>query len=92
MTDIRWEDPPDPAGSGRRGVWIERLTPLMEHPKRWAVVATRPVANPARVLTHDLKVGRFQMPPGRWEFLSRTVDGECRVYARYLGPDDGGAS
>jgi hypothetical protein len=43
------------------------------------------------VLAHDLAT-RYKIPPGRWEFVSRTVNGEYRVYGRYLGPDEGGVS
>jgi hypothetical protein len=93
MTDIRWEDPPDPARPRWAGRWVEKLQPLMEHPKRWAVVDTRDGSENARTCVNNLRSGRIKTPPGQWEFLFRTVEGEFRVYGRYLGPDqDGGES
>jgi hypothetical protein len=92
MTEqTRWEDPPSPLTRGPKGVWVERLQPLLAYPKRWAIVAVKPSVGTARVLAHDLAT-RYKIPPGRWEFVSRTVNGEYRVYGRYLGPDEGGVS
>jgi hypothetical protein len=88
MGPIRWEDPP-PRSRGEKGTWVERLQPLLAHPKRWAVVRILP-ANRARQVAHLLTRKGVLMPPGRWEFASRIVDGEGRVYARYLGPDEDG--
>ncbi len=90
MTDeIRWEDPPI-VQAGRPYRWVQVLIPLMDHPKRWAVVETRDSNEKARSTVNSLKHGRFKIPPGRWEFTNSTVDGEHRVYARYLGPDEDG--
>jgi hypothetical protein len=92
MTEqTRWEDPPPRTSGAPRGVWIERLRPLMEHPNRWAIVAVKPNAGTAAVLAHALAT-RYKIPPGRWEFVSRTINGEHRVYGRYLGSDEGGVS
>ncbi len=38
----------------------------------------------AEILKVSVKV------PGRWEVTGRSIDGEHRVYARYLGPDEDG--
>lgn len=45
MSEVVWQDPPDinhGSGAYRNGPtpWQRRLAPLMEHPKRWAVVRT----------------------------------------------------
>jgi hypothetical protein len=86
MSDIRWEDPP--AGAPYKGKWRDKLLPLMEHPKRWAILHTTAERKPADSLATNLRTGKAMLPPGRWEFETHTVEGEHRVYARYLGPDD----
>ena len=89
MSEIRWEDPP---ASDRVLSWREKLTPLVDYPKRWAVIAVKPGRVAANSLQLNLRRGRLTLPPGRWEFVYRVVEGEHRVYARYLGPDEDGAS
>jgi hypothetical protein len=89
MTEIRWEDPPPPK---RVDDWAEELTPLMAQPKRWAVVAVRKTGSAARAVHGNFVSRRVKVPPGEWEFARRMVDGEHRVYARYLGPDEDGTS
>ena len=90
MGGIRWEDPP-PAKGGPQG-WAKRLGPLMEHPERWAIIATKSSRAAADTTTRQLRLGTLRKPPGRWEFAARTVDGEHRVYGRYLGPPEDGGS
>jgi hypothetical protein len=85
MSDIRWEDPPP---IEKHTDWAEQLLPLMDHPKRWAMITSRARRDNAASVAMSLRNGRSRTPPGRWEFASRSVDGEFRVYARYLGPDD----
>lgn len=90
MTEIRWEDPP----RSRRGAhkpWLERVEPLVEQPKRWAIVYVSPTKGSAAKMVYSLNHHGMQLPPGRFEFTSRTVNGEHRVYGRYLGPDEDGA-
>jgi hypothetical protein len=91
MTDIiRWEDPPP---SVKGNPWRERLLPLTEYPKRWAIIGIKPTRTTASSLRGNLTDRKFTLPPGRWEFAYRVVNGEHRVYGRYLGPDqDGGDS
>jgi hypothetical protein len=72
--------------AARRAVWVARLEPLMDRPMEWARVATRPTRMGAAGAVNALKHGRLEAPPGKWEFAARTVDGEHRVYARYMGP------
>lgn len=80
--EIIWKDPP----RSRRGVWIERLTPLLEHPNRWAVVAT--VKSSATA--HQLRKGMHQLPNGKWEFRHHATAEGNEIYARYLGPTEEG--
>lgn len=92
MDEIRWEDPPSATAATRRGYWVPLLEPLMDQPKRWAIVATKETQSNASSTAANLRFRVVKVPPGRWEFVSRTVDGEHRVYARYLGPDEDGGS
>jgi hypothetical protein len=83
---IIWEDPPP--GPDRTRRWERILAPLVEHPNRWARVTTTP-GRTANVFASNLRRGRYHIPPGRWEFVSRKLDdGHTAVYARYLGPDE----
>jgi hypothetical protein len=88
MAEIRWEDPAPPK-KGKRGSWIERLTPLMDHPKRWARIHESPTIDAAYKMTTDLNRRRIVIPAGQWEFAARKADdGGGAVFARYLGEDD----
>jgi hypothetical protein len=89
MTDngqIIWEDPPP--GQVKLGVWTERLTPLLAHPGRWARVKTSAGLGAATTAS-QLRKGKYQVPPGRWEFTAARLDRDhTAVYARYLGPEE----
>jgi hypothetical protein len=87
MDEIRWEDPP-PAPP-RQPSWVDRLAPLMEHPKRWAIIQVRETSTQARMTANNLRT-QARLPDGQWEFTHRCAGGEWRVYARYLGPDEDG--
>ena len=91
MDEIRWEDPPETRGQGSTK-WLGVLRPLMAHPKRWAVVKAYPHSKTASAIVTNLRRRKLGVPPGQWEFASRTVGDECRVYARYLGPDENGGA
>lgn len=84
---IKWVNEPPPRRSrGKSGVYIELLTPMMEFPNRWAIIATRPSAQSAWNVVSQLRSGRVKRPEGRWEFESRGLD----VYATYIGPASNG--
>ena len=80
---VVWEEPPLPR---TKGIWLERLAPLVEHPGEWARVHETS-SQIARNTAGNLTRGVLMTPPGQWEFAARTVDGKGRVYARYLGPE-----
>jgi hypothetical protein len=87
---IRWEDPPTPERHGGRGGrhrdWAGIVTELRGRPGVWALVAVCPNAGSARGAADQLRNGRGGFPlPCPLEAVSRTVDGEYRVYARYVG-------
>jgi hypothetical protein len=88
MTDngqVVWEDPPDRPNAP--GKWVRALLPLTDHPGRWARIHDATTARTARHIASRLRLQTLQVPPGRWEFDHH----KGRVYARYLGPEDGGA-
>jgi hypothetical protein len=80
---VAWEDPPPARGDGRLR-WGDRLAPLFEQPGKWAHVFTSTPSTADTSVT-KLRSRKYRYPPGRYEFCSRIVDGEGRVYARYLG-------
>jgi hypothetical protein len=102
---VVWEDPPFVNTSdGSRTNWVEVLEPLMQDPGRWARVGEKVTRSRASSLANSLRRGASKgkgggynyvnVPPGRWEFVSRTVHDEdyephYYVYARYLGEEEG---
>jgi hypothetical protein len=84
-----WEEPP---GTHYHKVpsWESTLAPLMERPGDWARVREL-TPNSASTTVGHLHHRRLNYPAGRWEFTSRVRDGRGYIYARYLGPEDGGS-
>ena len=90
---IRWEEPP-PATS-RSTTWAERLTPLLDHPGRWAIIATykhmSSAASAASQLRHIIPGGNSTLIAAHFEFVGReSKGGEAALFARYTGPDQEG--
>lgn len=87
MNEIKWEDPPADA---RRNDWAPIAAELRAHPMKWAMIAARKTIGPASDISEKVKGARptspkFFQPPGSFEAVTRKVDGEYRVYARYVG-------
>ncbi len=86
MSDIVWEEPP-PLRRHLDDGWVARLTPLVEHPKRWANLGEQTPNVASR-----LRYGKLITPPGKWEFTTRHLPGMAKdraiLYARYLGPTE----
>lgn len=93
LGEVRFEPlPPRRRTSTTRsgGVWVDRLLPLVERPDEWARVGAWPTSTASR-----LKNGKILIPPGRWDFATREMDGEGEhapkgkawLYACYLGPE-----
>lgn len=85
MTGIlRWEDPP-PRGATDRYDWDTIADQLTGQPGRWARVAVAPNASTAAQMARRIRDGLYDPLPAGFEATSRTVEGEARVYARYVG-------
>lgn len=78
---IRFEDPPKLA---RRGIWMERLSPLLDHPDRWAVVFEGKHSTVCVAVHRLRRRHKISYPDGRWDFRAS----QGKVYAKYLGEDD----
>lgn len=101
MTDIRFEDPPPrriadgppaPALPSRRGKGLKHwaiAAALRSRPGEWAFVGT--YAQRSAASTIAIRVVRGELaayqPAYAYDAVSRTVDGEYRLYARYRTED-----
>lgn len=87
--DLAWEDPPQPQLGTRVGRWEPVADQLREHPGKWAVIATYPLAQRpiASSLTNALSHGKYRGIDGV-QAVSRTVNDEVKVYARWVAPDE----
>lgn len=85
---------PAPAGPYERktgrGVWWERCAPAVDTPGEWVKVGEARSQSSATSTAYMLRVGRFRVAPGVWEFAARTdaAQGRFEVWARYSGADD----
>lgn len=89
MSVIGWEEPP-PNGShaaGRKNTkWHRIAEELRAKPSQWAHIENRSAPNIAAQVAMQIRRGHCSgMPAGQFEAVSRLVDGEYRVYARYVG-------
>jgi hypothetical protein len=85
VNEIKWEDPPP---DGRSTQWSEVTDQLRARPGSWAIVAVRRSIGSASDICEKFKTARQSpafAPAGSFEAVTRKVDGEYRVYARYLG-------
>jgi hypothetical protein len=93
MTELKWEEPPHadqrrPGGAKRHA---EVAAQLKSRPGEWARVAAFDKDTRSRTYAHYIRRGGLAAyrPDGSFEAVSRTVDGEYRVYARYVGGEGG---
>ncbi len=86
---IVWEEPtPSNRGGQPAGKWVVLLAPLARCPGKWALIGVKSTGPVASTAASNLRRGTIQIPPGRWEFVGRSLpDGSGAVYARYLGPE-----
>jgi hypothetical protein len=86
-----WEDPPG-AMSGTRTPRPEWADTLMARPGQWARVQEFDTPTLSGTAAGGIRHGRsWAKPKGTWDAVSRTIDGRCWLYARYVGPPNGRA-
>ena len=87
MAQPEFRDPPNTRSGARGprgiGVWVELLTPLIDHPGKWAVVRKTEKPVQASGMAASLRKENAKIPPGKWEFAAR----QGEVFARYVGPE-----
>lgn len=88
MTEIVFENPP--GLTSRLRDWTAEANQLRARPGEWAHVSTRNTRQAAAGAAMNIRRGNLNPfnPPGAFEAISRTVGGEFRVYARYVGNGD----
>lgn len=90
IREIRFEEPPAPCRTwkGVHGmVWPEVASELVRRPGEWARIAVLNDALEAGQYAHRIRNGRVEAlaAHGEFEAVVRTVAGERRLYARFLG-------
>jgi hypothetical protein len=90
MSEIVFEEPPR-LEAYRWSSNLDAAAQLRERPGEWARIGAYSTGTSARSMAQSIKTGqrRAWAPAGAYEAISRTVDGEHRVYARYVGDSDG---
>lgn len=97
MSEFRFEALPDMAPNSRTKrsrQHLEAAAALRERPGEWAVIKTTPTSQAARSAATHIRTGLLAAyrPARSFEATSRTVEGEHRVYARFVGQPEGGAA
>jgi hypothetical protein len=84
---VNFEPLPDTAG--RRNKHEAIAAELRARPGAWAHILTVAAQGTATSMAYMVRVARFKAygPAGTFEARSRTIDGEFRVYARYVGKE-----
>lgn len=87
---LTWEEPP-PVGQGVRTSYEDVARKLRARPGQWAIVAQYDKSRTAAGVANNIRKGisRHFRPEGHYEAVGRTVGGEHRVYARYVGEGNG---
>lgn len=83
---VRWEDPPR-RGLGESHNWSGIDADLKLRPEQWALAVVCRNPSTAGQTARHIRDGGYQpmTPAGAFEATARTIDGEHRVYARYVG-------
>lgn len=86
---IRFEAPPMVKGgiSRSRAFDADTVRQLQERHGEWAIVHTPATRASAYAAAYQIRRGVLAnfRPSGTYEAVGRTVDGEYRVYARFVG-------
>ncbi|MFF4751806.1 hypothetical protein [Streptomyces sp. NPDC001270] len=88
MNPITFGPLPKSAPGRRPGKHARAAEQLRAHPGEWAHVTTAKNSASSASLAGAIRAGRLAAyaPAGSFEAAARTVKGEPRVYARYVGP------
>ena len=82
---IRWEEPPRQT-QGPVHNWAAIAAALQARPGEWALIAVCETRATAGTTAKYVRESFYEpLKTGQYEAKSRTVDGEFRVYARYVG-------
>lgn len=87
---MQFEDPPGKYDARSKVDHRAVAAELKARPGEWAIVRTGfPSKFAAATAASRIKAGHpvAYRPPGSFDALSRTVDSELRLYARYTGKD-----
>lgn len=79
MPEPEWVDRLPHRGGGELRDYDATVARLDERPGQWGIVAR----SSSRGTIHQAKLRIKRRNPG-YEFASRTVDGECRLYGRKI--------
>lgn len=83
---IGWEEPPPSRRSPTVHDWAAIADALRSNPGTWALVAVCPSMQIAASTARYVRESHYKPLRGDvYEAASRLVDGESRVYARYIG-------
>lgn len=91
---FRFEAPPlFQKASADASLTLDVIRRLKEHPGEWAVIREPETAVAAYALAHQIRTGRSVnfRPAGSFEARGCNIDGNPRVYARYVGEGSEGA-
>lgn len=91
MGVIGWEDPP-PVVKDAGGSWVKVhdwesiAADLKSRPGRWAIATVCRNRGVASQVANAVRTGEYEVlrRQGPFEAVARQVDGEARVYARFL--------
>lgn len=87
---LTWEEPPE-VKNGRPAQWPTRLDPLKARPGSWACVATQARGDGGGSLSRTASFIKSGVYGGGFEAVTRTVDGQTRLYARFVGDGEDSA-
>lgn len=85
---LTFEDPPERSRvPGKRGKHLEVAEELRSRPGEWAIISVYGTGASSAAMARHIEGGNVDAyePAGTFEALARTVDGQARVYARYVG-------
>lgn len=95
MSEIRFDGPPPAPKTGTSTATrhAKAADTLRDRVGEWAVIDVSDRAPIAHSMASAIRTARLRpyAPAGSFEAVSRKVDDEFRVYARYVGTGEGGA-